>query len=141
MKRRNVLLAALLTMLCLLCGLTACKSGTGSARVLDSDEKTLVLYVDEAKGNVTLLSLMEDLKEAEQLDFKMSGTMVTAINGVENTADFSGCWMLYTTDVEMANNAWGTISYNGKTLGSAIVGADSLLVTAGELYVWSYQSF
>jgi hypothetical protein len=109
--------------------------------VLASEEKTLVLCVDEAEGNVTLLTLVEELRDAKQLDFKTSGTMISEINGVANTADFSGCWMLYTTDGEMANNAWGTISYNGKTLGSAIVGADSLLVTAGELYVWSYQSF
>ena len=59
MKRRSALVVALLTVVCVLCGLVACKNGTGKARVLANDEKTLVLCVDEAKGSVSLLALME----------------------------------------------------------------------------------
>ena len=33
------------------------------------------------------------------------------------------------------------IEYNGKTLGSAIVGAEALDVMAGEIYVWEYVAF
>ena len=141
MKRRNVLVVALLTVVCVLFGLVACKSGTGEARVLASEERTLVLQVEAAEGKVTLLALMEELRAENQIDFKTSGTMISEINGVANAADLSSCWMLYTTDGGMANEAWGTLEYDGKILGSAIVGADSLVVTVGEIYIWSYQTF
>ena len=55
--------------------------------------------------------------------------------------DFSHCWMLYTSDGEMSNAAWGEIEYNGEKLGSAVLGADALPVLEGQVYVWYYQAF
>ena len=84
---------------------------------------------------------MNDLKEDGKIEFSISGGMVTSIHGVENDADYNPCWMLYTTDGEMSNTAWGTITYGDETLGSAVLGAEALVVAEGEIYVWSYQGF
>ena len=67
--------------------------------------------------------------------------MVSSVEGKENAADGSACWMLYTSDAEMSNKEWGTITYEGNTYGSAILGAESLQVSAGQYYVWSYDAF
>ena len=49
--------------------------------------------------------------------------------------------MLYTSDAEMSNAEWGTIDYDGKTYASAILGAESLEVSAGNYYILSYVIF
>ena len=67
--------------------------------------------------------------------------MITSINGIENPADFSSCWMLYTSDVENSNTAWGTVEYQGVKYGSAISGAETLKIKPDQLYIWVFQSF
>jgi hypothetical protein len=67
--------------------------------------------------------------------------MITSINGIENPADYSSCWMLYTSDEDNANAAWGTVEYEGKEYGSAISGAETLKIKADKLYIWVYKSF
>ena len=113
--------------------------------VVKSDEDTIVITADSNYFAITdetkLIDYMNKLKADGLLDFVIADGMITAIAGKENPADFSSCWMLYTSDVEMSNAEWGTIEYDGKTLGSAIVGADALAVVEGGIYVWSYQSF
>jgi hypothetical protein len=49
--------------------------------------------------------------------------------------------MIYTTDEDNSNTAWGLVEYNGKTYGSAMYGAEELKVKQGESYIWLYQSF
>lgn len=87
------------------------------------------------------MSVMEELQADGAMNFTVQSGMVTSINGKANPADFSSCWMLYTSDTEMSNTAWGEIDYNGGKLGSAVLGADALPVAEGEIYVWYYQSF
>ena len=91
----------------------------------------------------TLLDVMEDLKEEGALDFEAVNGMVTSINGTANSATYNPCWMLYTSDDDPAisNSAWGTFEYKGQTLASAALGADSLPVKSGEIYVWVYVTF
>jgi hypothetical protein len=109
--------------------------------VVEATADMLVIQVEEVEGEATLLSVMQTLQEEEKLSFEIVSGMITGINGKSNAADYSSCWMLYTSDAELANSEWGTISYAGQTLGSAIVGADTLTVAAGAYYIWSYQSF
>ena len=97
--------------------------------------------VEKAEDNAMLIEVMEYLQEENALVFEVSGGMVTSINGKANAADWSASWMLYTSDTEMSNTAWGTYEYEGRTLGSAIVGAEALPVADGEVYIWSYQGF
>ena len=97
-----------------------------------------LLHLD---GEENLMSVMEELQADGLMNFTVQAGMVTSINGKANPADFSSCWMLYTSDAEMSNSAWGEIDYNGEKLGSAVLGADSLPVVEGEVYVWYYQAF
>ena len=124
------------------CFFTGCqKNGEAKASVVKTSNDTVVIKVDEVNGDVTLLTVMQALKEGNQLDFNVENGMVTKINGVKNVSDFSTCWMLYTSDTELANSSWGTILYEDQVLGSAITGAKDLLVIEGALYVWNYKSF
>ena len=122
----------------LFCG---CNSGPVKASVVKTTDTMVVVKVEKVEGEATLMSVMETLKEEGELDFKVVNGMITEINGVANPADFSSCWMLYTSDAELSNSAWGTVEYDGQAMGSAIVGADTLTVAAGAYYVWSFQSF
>jgi hypothetical protein len=49
--------------------------------------------------------------------------------------------MLYTSDAENANNAWGTVEYEGVEYGSAISGAETLKIKADQMYIWVFKSF
>ena len=107
----------------------------------DVDPVVIDLGGVEVSGGETLLDIMEALEEEGELSFKCTDGMITSINGTANAVTYNPCWMLYTSDEENANTAWGTFEHNGETLGSAVVGAESLVVKTGEIYVWVYQSF
>ena len=108
---------------------------------VEKEEGMVAIKVGSVENGARLSALMEDARGKGLLRFESSGGMITSLEGVANPADWSACWMLYTTDEEMSNNAWGTFTYEGKTLGSAILGMESLVVASGETYVWVYQSF
>ena len=143
MKRKlNVLYTLLLTVVMSVCTLVGCnKNGSAKAEIVSKTETMVVIKINETEGFATLLDAMNYLKDEGELTFEMDGTMVSAIEGKANPADFSACWMLYTSHAEMSNTEWGTITYEENTYSSAIVGADSLTIMAGEYYVWSYQTF
>ena len=136
MKRKCL---ALLLGVMLLFSLFACNlsQAAGDCEVLVKTENRVVYKanVDDA----TLLVCMEN--SASEVSFVLENGMVTAINGKKNAADFSSCWMLYTSDTEMSNVAWGTVEYEGKTLASAIVGAEAFTVKKGEIYLCEYTAF
>lgn len=111
------------------------------ARVEMTSEKVVAIRVLKVDGEENLLSVMRGLQTNGALSFQENGGMVMSINGKENAADWSACWMLYTSDKELANKEWGEVEYNGEKLGSAIVGAGELPVMEGAVYVWYYQSF
>ena len=159
MKRK---LFSLLLISCCLAGASACSfGGAESASVSSVEDTSSVASVEETKkaevekttdtmvairvlkteGEETLMSVMEALQEDGKMNFTVQAGMITSVNGKVNPADFSSCWMLYTSDAEMSNAAWGELDYNGGKLGSAVVGADVLPVAEGEIYVWFYQSF
>ena len=158
MKRKiAIFLSLFLSLMCVLC-LVSCgdegnngggtNTGSGSVEesklvcsLLESTPARVVISVTETDGKATVLDCMEYLKGREEnFTYEIANGMITSINGVENPADFSRCWMIYTSDAEMANASW-TTEYNGETLGSAIVGAETLDVIAGGIYVWDYVSF
>ena len=146
MKRKtNIFFSLLLSLVCALC-LFACDRKDKSnlkCTLVESTQTRVVISVEEQGLNCTLLDCMEMLRQSQDNDFTFTFTngMITSINGVENPADFSHCWMLYTSDAEMANAAWGTTEYDGQTLGSAVVGVNALDVISGAIYVWVYTAF
>lgn len=144
MKRKCIsfvtLLASFVLMLSMAVGCSLF-SGPADAKVVETTDTCVVIKVENAQENQTLLDVMSALQEEEALTYTLSGTMVNGINGKENKADFSACWMLYTSDAEMANNDWGTYTYKDATYGSAILGADALPVLSGATYIWVYTTF
>lgn len=88
---------------------------------------------------MTVKDYMDKLASDEKVSFAISDGMVTKINDKSNT--FNSYWMLYTDDAEMSNEDWGTYGYNGKTLGSAMLGAEDLVVKDGCTYAWVYTTF
>ena len=144
MKRTRKILSFLLAMV-ILAGtmlLTACQSEP--LVIKDSDTCIVIKTTQEAMGDKTemlLIEYMQMLKEKGNLEFKVENGMITSINGIDNPADFSSCWMLYTSDETNANAAWGTVEYDGKQYGSAVSGAETLKIKPDQLYIWVFQSF
>ena len=133
----SLLATALLSVFCFV----SCKNGTAAAEVVETTETLVVIRVNETDQIPTLFDVMEDLQDANALQFELTGTMLKSLNGKANPADFSACWMLYTSDDEMSNGDWGTYDDNGTAYKSAIFGGDALVVSAGAYYVWVYTTF
>ncbi len=106
-----------------------------------SEEDVVAVTVEEALDANVLLDVMKLAQTEGKLTFTESNGMIMSINGKENTADWSYCWMLYTSDEEMSTTAYGTYEYEGQTLGGANLGAGALPVVDGEIYVWVYVKF
>ena len=144
MKKTKKLLSFLLAVM-LLAGmmlLTACRSEP--LVIKDSDTYIVVKTTQEAIGDKTdmlLIDYMKVLKEKGELEFKIENGMITSINGIDNPADFSSCWMLYTSDETSSNAGWGTVEYQGKQYGSAVSGAETLKIKSDQLYIWVFKSF
>lgn len=113
--------------------------------VIKQSDTYIVITVSDKQMSLaedtTLVDYMQSLETSGELDFEIKDGMVTSINHIENPADFSSCWMLYTSDADNANTAWGEIEYNGNVYGSSVDGAERLTVKNGCLYIWVYQSF
>ena len=117
MKNTTKRLLSLVTVLILACSmlLTGCKSEP--LVIKDSDTYIVIKTTKEAMdGNegMLLIDYMNQLSQKGELACTISNGMITSINGIENPADFSSCWMLYTSDAENSNAAWGTVEYQGK---------------------------
>ena len=112
--------------------------------IKDSDTCIVIKTTQEVIGGKTdmvLIDYMQQLVDDGVLTCTIENGMVTSINGTQNPADLSSCWMLYTSDAENSNTAWGTVEYEGQTYGSAISGAEALVIKPDQLYIWVFQSF
>ncbi|MBP3436802.1 MAG: hypothetical protein J6K61_02710 [Clostridia bacterium] len=144
MKKHQRLLSLLLVSVLLLGALllSACQS---TPLVIEDSDTCIVIRTTEksleGKDDVLLIDYMAMLKEDGKLLYEVKGGMITSINGIENPADYSSCWMLYTSDASLASAAFGTVLYEGKEYGSAVVGAEELKLKPEELYIWVYKSF
>ena len=120
--------------------LTACQQNEKLV-IKDSDTYIVIKTTAKDTSEITLMEYMSTLKDKGELEFIIKDGMITSINGIDNPADYSSCWMLYTSDADNSNAAWGTIEYEGKEYGSAISGAETLKIKADQLYIWVYKSF
>ena len=93
------------------------------------------------EGEITLSAYMDELQKEGEITFIKSGGMLVSVNGKANDSDYNPCWMLYTSDAENSNFAWGSVEYQGKVYLSASLGMDELIVKNGETYIWWYQTF
>ena len=133
MKRKLISFVALLATVLLSVFCFACNGNDGNV------EPVVITVSQTVEENTTLLEVMQTKKAAGELDFQMENGMIVQMNATKNT--MNTFWMLYTTDTENANAEWGTFEWNGKMLGSAIAGANTLVVKQGETYVWVYKTF
>ena len=142
MKNKMQKVLSLVLVLVILAGLSACKNE--KLVIKDSDTyiviKTTAQAMDGAT-DMTLMDYMTKLKDKGDLELAISDGMITSINGIDNPADYSSCWMLYTSDADNANASWGTVEYEGKEYGSAISGAEMLKIKPDQLYIWVFKSF
>lgn len=129
-------IVALITLLVMAFCLSACNK---DPLVINESDTFVVVKVETDKTDLTLSQYMQSLTEYNE-NFEIVDGMVVSINGIKNASDWSSCWMLYTSDVDNANTGWGKIEYKGSVYGSAILGAESLIVKDGCLYIWVYQS-
>ena len=144
MKKTSKILSLALVILLLAC--TVLLSGCKSEPLVIKDSETCIVIKTtqeamDGKTDMLLIDYMDQLAKEGKMTCKISNGMVTSINGINNPADFSSCWMLYTSDAENSNTAWGTVEYDGKEYGSAISGAETLKIKPDQLYIWVYQSF
>ena len=142
MKKQIKKALSVLLVVVILAGLSACKNE--KLVIKDSDTYIVVKTTAQAMDgatDMTLMDYMTKLKEKGDLEFTISDGMITSINNIDNPADFSSCWMLYTSDADNANASWGTIEYEGKEYGSAISGAETLKIKPDQLYIWVFKSF
>lgn len=149
-KQLSLLLVMILTCVLLLPGCQPDKlvietpESTPETNLIITNDHVIIKITQEALDgatDMTLMDYMTKLKEKGDLEFSISDGMITSINGIDNPADYSSCWMLYTSDADNANAAWGTVEYEGKEYGSAISGAEALKLKADQLYIWVYKSF
>ena len=139
MKRKIIVVVSFL-FLFVLCGCQP--SGVSHAKYsVESTENVVVITVEEVKDAKSLMDVMEQAKADGKLTYETSNGMITSINGKVNPADWSYCWMLYTSDSSMASTEYGTYEYEGQILGSAVLGVEALPVVDGGIYVWYYQAF
>ena len=140
MKNQIKKIGAIFLALIMLASALAMSSCKKDPLVIYDSDTTIVIRCEEVDGDVTLIDYMTKLKEDGEIEFTVEDGMITSINGIANPADFSSCWMLYTSDAENANSAWGTVEYEGKEYGSAVLGAERLKIKPNQLYVWVYMS-
>ena len=112
--------------------------------IKDSDTCIVIKVTEESmngKTDMMLIDYMNQLVQNGELECTIADGMITSINGIANPADYSSCWMLYTSDADNANSAWGTVEYEGVEYGSAISGAEVLKIKPDQLYIWVFKSF
>lgn len=150
MKKLIPVVAIILILLVALCACNQQKEPTkinepttpaSDSSVINVSETTIVLAPTSDYVGQTLLSFMQASTLKGLLEFTLTNGMVTAINGKENTADYSKSWMLYTSDANMANTAWGTVEYQGNIYGSSVKGVTELNIIENGLYIWVYTTF
>lgn len=114
-------------------------AGCNKGPLVLKETDTFVVITAQTDEDLTLIEYINTLDEYKDM-FVIENGMVTSIDGIANTANWSHSWMIYTSDTEMANTAWGEIEYKGNVYGSAILGASQLKVKNGCLYIFVYQS-
>ena len=139
MKKLTKLFALILTLVSLFVFTSCQDNNDGDKTPSDADVIITVSAEEYDIQDKTLKDYMDYLVTDGVLEFEMNGTMIKAVNGVENTTN--SFWMIYTDDMENADSTWGTYEVNGKTYSSAKLGISELPIKDGCTYVLTYQKF
>ncbi len=116
--------------------LAGCKDKTV---VIDGDYVVITVEIENIDEGGTLKDYMDYLKAEDELTYEIKDGMITSIDGKSGSTN--QYWMLYTNDTENADETWGTCIYKETTYSSAKLGAESLVVKDGCIYIWYLQTF
>ena len=156
LKKKTIACSLVVLLLSFAVGFFGCDNyipptNTLDTKVLFVDEKTYVFEASEAlfegtdiqTSDIKLIDYMDRLVTLEALTYQAStsqfGMFIDSINGVAGLP--SQYWMIYSTDTANSDTAWGEYNFDGKTLGSASLGASELPIIYGELYAFVLESF
>jgi hypothetical protein len=154
MKRTVMqLLTFLLTIVVSIGCFAACmQGGVTKAKLEDSTTaEQIVVSIEATDGKATAFDALKSLRNQDLVSFDYTvstyGSYITSINGKAEQVTISTAnssegysWMLYTSDSEYAYES-STITVEGKTCGQASMGASSVIVKQGEIYVWVYEHY
>lgn len=153
MKRKIINLATfMLAMITLTIAFVACISGGETKAKLESVTETqIVMLIEETDGKANAFDALKSLRDQDLISFDYTtsqyGSYITSINGkaeavTESTANSSKgySWMLYTSDMDNAYES-DTITIGDTVCGSSAMGASSLNVKQGAIYVWVYKEY
>ena len=142
-KKIAALLLALSIMLCAF-SLTACNTdgaqentaGSVTLVVKGSEEKTFTVSLDGLTVDKGLLSIFDSLKAEGKLDYGITGTFLDYVGEVKNDYDKGEYIYVYTSieadhDVSVMRHS---ITYNGRELVSAGIGAAEMTVKDGAIF-------
>lgn len=140
MKTKRIF-ALLLAVCLMLCALTSCSLGgiigDGNATVVVAGSETVEYKVNlnKIEGNKGLVSVLDYLKEKENLDYAITGTMLDYVGDVKNDYDKGEYVYIYTTvEKDKDVSEWATtVDYKGTTLTSAGVGATEMSLEDGAI--------
>lgn len=153
MKRLTKIFLALFMLSVLLGTLCACGAGDSDGAgtvsvVLGTDPETVyTVPLDRVTGTEGLMSVLEYLKEAENLTYTAEdsgyGAYLTAVGDLAQDSAAGKYIMLYTSVAEDADVSQyaTTVTYDGRTLTSSGVGASSMHMRAGEVIYIACQAF
>ncbi len=110
----------------------------GKPVVIDGDYVVITAEIENIDGGGTLKDYMDYLVAEDALTYEMKDGMITSIDGKRGGAN--RYWMLYTGDTENANEEY-TCTYREKTYYQANIGAETLVVKDGCVYIWFLQTF
>ena len=140
-KLVSVFAASILAACVLLCG---CgdnnKANNKSENIFELTPFCVLTPSDDFEGR-NLSEFMDFAKARGTFDYNIANDMVISINGIDNAADYSYCWMLYTDDAENSNDAWSKVKYLDRTYLSASLGATQLIIAKDCTYIWVYTKF
>lgn len=136
MKKILSLVLALSLLLCTLCACSKNDPVGNATLVIAAEENTVydipLSKLSEGKG---LMPAFEYLKEAEWLEYDISGSMINSIGGLANNYDVGSYIYIYTSvEADFDVSEYKTeIEYDGKTLVSSGVGFEQMTLLDGAI--------
>ena len=136
MKKIPSLFLALSFLLCTLCACSKNDPVGNATLVIAAEENTVydipLSKLSEGKG---LMPAFEYLKEAEGLEYDISGSMINSIGGLENNYDMGSYIYIYTSvEADFDVSEYKTeVEYDGKTLVSSGVGFEQMTLVDGAI--------
>ena len=111
-----------------------------------ADENTVVIRPSDEvlliESDTTLMDYLFAMQEKDMIELVVENGMILSVGGIENETtglNSMNCWMLYTSDPDNSNAAFGVLEYDGEKYASASWGAESLVIKKEFVYILAYH--